>query len=217
MGEGIEVTGSPFDGCDFFKCSPELDQLFAALAAAQFEMEPAKASSKNAAFKSATNREGSPYENINDIIATCRPVLPKHGLAVLQPPFTGGVVTMIGHKSGQWIWSLCRYKPDRDNIHGACGAQTYGRRYGAKGMLFLEAEDDDGNTAMGLGKNNQKNETSKAISLNDAFDTKNPEHLAMAEGWKKEWISKNPDKDPKGPWKSLPDKKTLRQIQEAFS
>ena len=208
--EAVANAMSPFQGCEFFKCSPELDKLFEALAAAQGEMEAAKKSSNNPHFKSK-------YADIAEVIEACKPHLSKHGLAVLQPPIPGGVVTMLGHKSGQWIWTMCRYKPDRDNVQSVGGAQTYGRRYGAQGMVFLPAEDDDGNTASGVGNNSGKGKTN-GPPLDSVYDHTNNMHKAIIKGWWTERSKINPaetEEEKKAIWASVAGK-SLGEIKKAL-
>lgn len=208
--EAMASAMSPFNGNQFFKCSPELDKLFEALAAAQGEMESAKKSSNNPHFKSK-------YADIAEVIEACRPHLAKHGLAVVQPPIPGGVVTMLGHKSGQWIWSACNYKPDRDNVQGVGAAQTYGRRYGAQGMVFLPVEDDDGNTASGIGNNSDKGKTN-GPPLNDVYDHSNNMHKAIIKGWWSDRAKANPaetEEEKKAIWDAVSGKR-LGEIKQAL-
>lgn len=128
-----------------FLTSEQLGQLAKALAAAQGEMGAAKKDAINPHFKSK-------YADFGAIVEASRPVLAKHGLAILQSTPTEGatitVATRLIHLSGEWIESSLTLTA-KDNSPQAVGsALTYGRRYGWSTLIGLAAdEDDDGNKA----------------------------------------------------------------------
>ncbi len=83
--------------------SEQINELIIALSQAQGELSPAEKSGKNPHFKSK-------YAGLSDIWASCRQVLPKNGLAVIQTmeEIDGKLrlITTLAHKSGQWIRSF---------------------------------------------------------------------------------------------------------------
>lgn len=126
--------------------SPQLGELFAALAKAQGEMETAKKEANNPFFKRN-------YADLEAVINCSRPYLSKHGLCVLQPIRVGSsgekyLCTRLGHSSGQWMESrlpLVQMKPD---MQGMGSAITYAKRYAYSAMIgVVTGEDDDGNGA----------------------------------------------------------------------
>lgn len=132
--------------------SAESHDLYAALAAAQAEITNP---SKDKVAKVPTKTGGSysySYADIADVLNTVRPVLSKHGLAVVQLPVmaNGDLIlkTRITHKTGQWIESdypVCQIGGDH-RVMGA--ALTYARRYALCPMLGIAADEDtDGETA----------------------------------------------------------------------
>jgi hypothetical protein len=138
------LTGEVLTGG--FASSPELHELGAALAAAQLEIRDAKKSSVNPHFKSK-------YADLSEIVGVVRPVLAKHGIAVIQGASAAGnavtVTTRLLHKSGQWIeMPLTMVAKDAGpQAIGSC--ITYARRYGVAAICGIASdEDDDGNAAV---------------------------------------------------------------------
>lgn len=125
--------------------SPELDQLATALAVAQGSMQGAVKDRTNPAFKSS-------YADLASTWDACRVALSSNGLAVSQHPgrLEDGsvtVTTMLLHRSGQHITSVCCALP-RDASPASVGSVvTYLRRYGLAAAVGVSPEDDDGQAA----------------------------------------------------------------------
>ena len=128
--------------------SEQCDQLFTALAAAQGELGPAIKNANNPAFSSK-------YADLGANLEEAYKVFPKHGISVTQIPVRIddriGMVTILGHKSGQWIKADGpSMAPMKAGPHAVGSVITYLRRYMLGSMLGLWAEDDDANTAQGV-------------------------------------------------------------------
>lgn len=132
------------------KTSSSIGAIAPALVAAAAELTPVAKDATNPAFRNK-------YATLDAIMDQVRPVLAKHGLAVLQTgtaPETVdgrltsvGVETMLLHKSGEWIASSVTLPVEKLTAQGAGSAISYGRRYGLSAILGLTAEDDDGQAA----------------------------------------------------------------------
>jgi len=130
--------------------SEQVNELSAALSAAQAEFKPVKKTGKNPHL-------GNVYATLDDVIASVRDALGKHGLAFLQPlgNTPDGVVleTVILHKSGQWLSTSALIPALAGNrgvneLQAFGGALTYMRRYMLAAMLGVASdEDDDANGA----------------------------------------------------------------------
>jgi len=127
------------------KTSEQINELAAAMAKAQGEIEGAKKSSNNPFFKSK-------YADLSEVWDACRKPLSNNGLAVIQgngEPFDGRIAieTLIVHTSGQWISSTlsATIKDFMPQTVGSC--ITYLRRYGLQAAIGIAPEDDDGNAA----------------------------------------------------------------------
>lgn len=128
------------------RCSADCADLYAALAAAQIEIQNPEKTKLNPHFKNK-------YADIADGLNAVRPVLAKHGIALLQVTRVDGeyllLTTRLAHKSGQWLES--DYPVSRVNgiNHQQMGsANTYARRFSLFPLVGVAAdEDDDGNTA----------------------------------------------------------------------
>ena len=130
--------------------SGKLEKLATALAKAQSEIVGARKTSKNPYFK-------SDYADLFEVLEATRPILSKHGLAIVQT--NGGVEvigttaflhvgTMLMHTSGQWIRSFIPLPIETPiNCHKLGSAMTYGRRYGLAAIVGIAQMDDDGNAA----------------------------------------------------------------------
>lgn len=122
--------------------SSTIAALAAALSAFQGEVESIKKDADNPFFKSK-------YASLENIIATTRATLAKHGLAVTQLPIGDNeLTTILLHKSGEFIETTVRLNA-KDRTPQAIGsAITYMRRYTLSAILGLATdEDDDGNHA----------------------------------------------------------------------
>lgn len=119
-------------------------ELFAALAAAQGEIENAAKSSSNPHFKSK-------YADLAEVLNTVRPVFAKNGLSLLQSTgFDGSLVsvtTLLAHKAGGYITAIASCVPAKTDAQGVGAATTYLRRYSAAAVAGIAQEDDDGNAA----------------------------------------------------------------------
>ena len=146
--------------------SDQVDQIAAALAEAQTEMENASTNSKNPRFNSR-------YADLASVRNACVGLLSSHGIAVTQPfrpangeavqPFMantgrggevpvrviGYVQTQFTHSSGQWMRSELPICCNWGDIQALGGTISYLRRYMLAAMAGLAQEDDDGNTAKG--------------------------------------------------------------------
>jgi len=123
-------------------------ELFAALAAAQGEIENASKNMVNGAF--AKNNKPS-YADLAEVMNTIRDAWPAHGLSLVQSTaFDGSLVhvtTLIAHKTGGYLTMTASCMPAKTDAQGIGAATTYLRRYGAAAAAGIAQEDDDGNAA----------------------------------------------------------------------
>jgi hypothetical protein len=128
-----------------------LTKLAPALVAAQAEMKAVGMDATNPHFKNK-------YASLDAIITSVRPVLAKHGLAIVQGatvPMTtdvGGLVgfaveTMLIHSSGEWLTNTAIMPISKADPQGAGAALTYGRRYSLSALLSIATDEDDDGTA----------------------------------------------------------------------
>lgn len=125
--------------------SEQLNDLAKALSAAQGAMENASKGKVNPHFKSK-------YADLGSIWDAIREPLAKHGLSVVQLPFTDEagqirVSTLLMHSSGQWIEASYALPPTKGDAQGFGSAITYMKRYALTGM-GVAPEDDDGEAAV---------------------------------------------------------------------
>ena len=130
------------------------------------------------------------YASLPEILKTVRPVLSKHGIALLQEPKTVEnvvqITTTLIHKSGEWVrFEPLVMKAASPYAQEIGSAITYGRRYNISSVLGLGAEDDDdGNAAQdGIKDNVEKNEhpkkeSPKKESSKEEYDYATPEQVA---------------------------------------
>lgn len=119
-------------------------ELFAALAAAQGEIENASKNAANPHFRSK-------YADLAEVLNTIRPVFSKHGLSLIQSPAYDGelahVTTVLAHAGGGYIMTTASCVPAKSDAQGIGSATTYLRRYSAAAVAGIAQEDDDGNSA----------------------------------------------------------------------
>ncbi len=144
--------------CPLFYSSDKLDALTEALSQAQSQI--------GAAIRDQHNEHRNyNYSDLNSVWDACRDALTQNGFAILQPlspsPVEGcvDVITVLSHKSGQYIASVVRMQivtriKEEGFVlsmdpHAIGSAITYGRRYGLSALVGVVSagEDDDGERA----------------------------------------------------------------------
>jgi hypothetical protein len=133
----LEVTWS--DPCD---------ALASSLVAALAEM-PSITKDNTADIPTKTGGKYSyKYADLGSYLEQVRPVLARHGLAVLQPATTDNgtpsVTTIILHTSGQQVSSTLALRPTNNDAQSVGSAITYARRYALAATLSIATDDDDG-------------------------------------------------------------------------
>jgi hypothetical protein len=124
--------------------SEQINEIAAALAKAQGEIQNVVKDAKNPHFK-------SDYATLDAVTDTVRPVFAKHGLAIVQMPTSDNgiatVETLITHSSGQWIRGGTSCPLSKADAQGLGSATTYLRRYATSAAANIAQTDDDGNAA----------------------------------------------------------------------
>lgn len=141
--------------------SEVINELAAALSKAQGEMQAAIKDKINPYFKSS-------YADLGSVWDAARPVLSKYGLCIMQTTevvsdvngSSSGtriiMVTTLAHTSGQWMKSYLPLNPAKNDSQGVGAALTYLRRYALSALVGVVCDDDDdGETSVGRGKNQQ--------------------------------------------------------------
>lgn len=140
--------------------SEAINELATALSAFQGEVQNATKNSKNPFFNST-------YADLGEVLNVARPLLGKHGLALVQSPNFSGtkeegmvtVVSLLTHSSGQWIRDVldtpvfCTTgksgKVELVSAQTVGSAITYCRRYAAAALLGISQQDDDAQSVSG--------------------------------------------------------------------
>lgn len=136
------------------KTSESIKNLAKALLTAQTQMGGASKSANNPFFKSK-------YADLPTVMEVVKQPLNDAGIVVLQPALWRDgknfiVTTLVHADSGEFMASETEVVCVKQNDPQSFGAaQTYARRFGLQSMLFIPAEDDDGNTASGRVTQNQ--------------------------------------------------------------
>lgn len=124
------------------RTSDSIQKVSKALVAAQAELDNVTTDAVNPHFRSR-------YASLPTIIDMVRPVLAKHGLALVQMPLSDdgcvGVETIVLHDSGEYLSDKLMVRPSKADPQGAGSAITYCRRYALAAFMNLGQEDDDGN------------------------------------------------------------------------
>lgn len=131
--------------------SEQIDQLAAALAKFQGELEQPK---MNSAVKVKTRTGGEysfKYADLSECKAAAKKPLADNGLAVTQLIEEDySLLTMLVHSSGQWIASRVKMPIMEQGAQAVGSAITYAKRYAFCAILGIVADDDeDGNLSQG--------------------------------------------------------------------
>lgn len=137
-----------------FTHTEDIGQLTAAMSLAQGAYQPAAQTGFNPHF----NKN---HSDLEDVMAVIKGPFAANGLAVFQPPWnksdgkTVTVVTIIAHKSNQWIRTSLTCGVQANNPQSMGSVVTYLRRYELMGMAGVTSrgDDDDGETGAGRGPN----------------------------------------------------------------
>ena len=130
--------------------SENINELAAALAKAQGEMQPVYKDKKVAFDTQKNDKVKYKYADLASVWDSCRQPLSAHGIAVVQTmePKEGlwVLTTTLVHASGQWMKSMLPI-----NVNAAPTALgssiSYMRRYALCAMVSIAPEDDDGQEA----------------------------------------------------------------------
>lgn len=168
--------------------SQELNELIAALSKAQGEFKAVPKSSRNPHLKNN-------YATLDDIIATIREPLASNGLSYMQWLSNDNgptLVTMLAHKSGQWIRSsavIDTMSGNRGvNAMQAFGASlTYMKRYALSAMLGISSDEDvDGEGSTSQPGQKKKSVPKKSGPPQDLKDIQEADFMLSYEDAKKE-------------------------------
>jgi hypothetical protein len=122
--------------------SPELGELFAALAQAQGSLTDPAAS--------GTNEElGTRHLTLSGVLSASRQALKAHDLCVIQCPLGSHLRTILGHKSGQFIQCdtpLLLSRNDLLPMQALASAVSFARRIALTSLIGVAQADDDGQT-----------------------------------------------------------------------
>lgn len=150
------------------KTSESIAKISQAFLKAQTQIGSAKKESVNPYFKSK-------YADLGAVMEVCKEALNENGISVLQPVNTQDGITYVEtylvHSSGEYFMSPMKVTSKSENNPQDQGsAITYARRYSLQSMLFIPAEDDDGNKASKVSK---KYEDMTIEELREAYPTAN--------------------------------------------
>lgn len=132
------------------KTSETIDKIAPALLKAQTQIGAAAKGAMNPHFK-------KPFASLGDVMEACKVALNEQLISVFQPvghdQYGQYVETVLLHSTGQFISDRMSITCSKENDPQAQGsAITYARRYALQSMLFIPAEDDDGEGAMNRGQ-----------------------------------------------------------------
>lgn len=123
--------------------SNQIGEIATALALAQGELDSAKKDSDGYGYN---------YSDLATVISTAKPVLQKHGLAVVQlvgytEEKNVTVTTILTHSSGQFFRSVASLPvidmKGCNQAQGAGASLSYLRRYAYQAILGMASEDND--------------------------------------------------------------------------
>ena len=144
MNDSDEMTKNEFSEIHAgLRSSQGLAELFTALSTAQSQMGKLINDKKNEFY-------GSSYSTLKSVLETVRIPLTNNGLSLTQWIVGSELVTMLAHKSGEWMSASKRIvTKDPNDAHKEGSGITYARRYSAMAVCGIAPEDDDGNKASG--------------------------------------------------------------------
>lgn len=132
------------------KKSDSIAELAKSLCKAQSEMGGAAKDAANPFFKSR-------YADLSSVMRVIKEPFANNGLSFVQFPLcdgqSAGVETILMHESGEWLQSEYLMPLVKRDPQGSGSAITYAKRYALQAMCGIPSEDDDGNLASTVSKN----------------------------------------------------------------
>lgn len=149
--------------------SAEIGEISAALSAFQASIEQPKLEKEVSVKMKSGGKYSFKYADLSACAKAAAPVLGANGLSVSQIIHDGKLVTLLSHKSGQWLKSEL-YLPQQTNDYQSYGsAITYLKRYSYCAILGIVADtDDDANMAMGNVANFNDNKAAAQVAFTGA-------------------------------------------------
>ena len=90
---------------------------------------------------------GNDYADLTSVLDAIVPPLNQFNIFFTQyyefEDKSNLLVTMLIHKSGQWIRGAMEVKPDKSGVQSFMSSNTYCRRYSAQAIVGKNAETDD--------------------------------------------------------------------------
>lgn len=126
--------------------SDSIVKIAVALSKAQKNIGAAAKGAANPFFKSK-------YADLGSVMEACKEALNNEGITILQPVTITAegkhaVETVLLHESGEFISSVMALELTKTNMQDLGSAISYARRYSLQSLVFIPAEDDDGEKTM---------------------------------------------------------------------
>lgn len=136
--------------------SQETNEIYEALH--QFHSNPPKIVKEGVIAMHGKERK---YITLDTIMSAVRPELAKQGVFIMQHLSGDSLVTILQHKSGQFVASALTFQTmngsGTNNLQNLGGGLTYLRRYALTAILGIAADEDDDGNAGGLEKKQTSN------------------------------------------------------------
>ena len=140
------------------RTSEAINEIAAALAKAQGDIDNASKDAKNPHFKTS-------YADLAAVRDAIREPLSKNGIAVVQGVRSTAdgveVETMLVHSTGQFFAETLMIPVGKRDAQSIGSAISYGRRYSLMAILGVAADDDDGNAAAASPPSREAGETAR--------------------------------------------------------
>lgn len=152
-----------------------MKQLYQKLLLIQKELGAIKKEEDNPFFKSK-------YFDINALAEHVKPLLSAHGLILLQPltQIDGktALATILAEVESGESMEYTVLLPENLDPQKMGSAITYFRRYAVQSLLFLQAEDDDGNKAVPAPRPSVRHTEQKAVGALEPFELDGYEYVS---------------------------------------
>lgn len=161
--------------------SESIANLANALSIAQGQMTHAIKNSQNPHFKST-------FADLSSVWDAIRKPLSDNGLCVTQTTDGNTLLTVIAHKSGEWIESVTPIFNGKNDAQGFGSGLSYARRYALAAIAGVAQDDDDGNDAQ---PKHQQQEQKQVVEVTPELEaTRRRFHAIGKELYGKNWDAK---------------------------
>lgn len=180
VAKAIRANASAGESSSTVRRSPTLTAYAKAMVKAQRAMKNPSKDAVNPHFKSR-------YADLPGVLEAVMPPLHENGFMVQQFPCEvdemPALLTLVVHESGEWVETVIKLRPAKNDPQGVGSALTYMRRYSLLSIAGVAADDDDDGNAASRSQPARQQQQPTAANDNPALRAAYAQRLAQCKNY----------------------------------